>query len=197
MLVLPACGGGGNRATSGATTTRPAEPGASSPTLEVNAGPAPWPAPDKAKARILAAGLPALPTEQLAYHIHPHLYVFVDGVPQPVPANLGIDGREGVISPLHTHDSSGQIHIEAAKPEEFTLGQLFVLWGVRLGGGCVGGYCAPEKPVRLYVNGQERPGDPATVALEDGQVLALVIGTPPERIPDRPPGGSPTAGQGG
>jgi hypothetical protein len=33
---------------------------------------------------------------------------------------------------IHTHDKSGKIHVEAAAPGTFTLGQLFAIWGQSL-----------------------------------------------------------------
>ncbi|MCU1449172.1 MAG: hypothetical protein JWP02_1342 [Acidimicrobiales bacterium] len=78
-----------------------------------------------------------------------------------VPAGIGIGGdpnaRVGVqqgqavaglagscakpcISPLHTHDESGVLHVENDKERQITLGQLFTEWGVRFNDQCVGGY---------------------------------------------------------
>lgn len=149
----------------------------------VSAGPAPWPAPSDARARILAANLPALPSERFEYHVHAHLDVFVDGDSQPVPARIGIDSRRRVISPLHTHEGNGIIHIESGTETVFTLGQFFVQWGVRLDRNCVGSYCIPATPFRLYVNGAERPGDLRSAQLGSHDELALVIGAPPAQVP--------------
>ncbi|MDQ6651019.1 MAG: hypothetical protein M3Z02_13015 [Actinomycetota bacterium] len=108
-------------------------------------------------------------------HYHAHLDVIADGAKIPVVANLGIDYKAQKISPLHTHDASGVIHIEAAKSDVFTLGQLFTEWGVRLSPDCVGGLCTGGgKTLRVYVNGQLRPGDPAAVAFAAHQEVALV-----------------------
>jgi hypothetical protein len=180
-----ACGGSSGSGAGGATKGTGAGP------LPVNTGPAPWPAPSDARARILAAGLPALGREVLNYHVHAHLDVFVDGKPEAVPALLGIDVQAAVISPLHTHDASGIIHIEAAAPATFTLGQLFMEWGVRLDDRCTGGYCAPGEPTKVYVDGAPHQGAAGSVALKDAQEVAMVIGTPPAQIPSRyNPGGT-------
>src|SRR5947209_3945435 len=73
----------------------------------------PWPAPSDPAARVAAAGLPMLGSEGSALHIHAHLDVIVDGRPVAVPALLGIDESAHQISPLHTHDETGVIHIES------------------------------------------------------------------------------------
>lgn len=151
--------------------------------VRLSVGPAPWPVPSNAHARIVAAGLPAPSSEKLDYHEHAHLDVFVDGVSQPVPAGIGIDGDKHVISPLHTHYPDGVLHFESEKPATFTLGELFTEWGVRLDAQCVGSYCTPAVPIRLHVNGVERPGDPRDLPLGHHDEVALVIGTPPAEVP--------------
>jgi hypothetical protein len=47
------------------------------------------------------------------------------------------------MSPLHTHDSSGVIHLESNEFRNYTLGQFLQIWGLDLHG----------KEVKLSVNG--------------------------------------------
>lgn len=63
-----------------------------------------------------------------AYHIHPHLAIKADGKDIAIPANIGLSliGCERVV---HTHDATGEIHIEPNYYQEFTLGDFFALWG--------------------------------------------------------------------
>jgi hypothetical protein len=130
--------------------------------------------------RIEAAGLPPLDNEELAFHKHAKLLVFVDGKEVPVAAGIGIDQDAKKISPLHTHDDSGIVHMEAAKPTRFTLGQVFTEWGVRFDDRCVGAYCTPDKPVRVFVNGKEHTsGSRRDIQLEDKQEIAVVVGDLP------------------
>src|SRR5438128_6007894 len=58
------------------------------------------------------------PTMPDTYHVHTHLSIFLDGVALAVPADVGIVGRSPTqcFYPVHTHDRSGKIHIEAAAP---------------------------------------------------------------------------------
>ena len=166
-----------------------------------------WPAPEDAMGLTVEAGLVPETVEHLAFHVHAHLDVFLDGAPVIVPAGIGINiadpgvkefpdgpggtkaygGIEGCaqpcISPLHTHEQGGIIHTESATALPNTLGQLFVEWDVALSATCVGTYCAPEKPVAFYLNGTPFTGDPTTILLEDRLEIAIVIGTPPAVIP--------------
>jgi hypothetical protein len=165
-----------------------------------------WPAPPDPLERTVAAGLEPEPKEFLAYHVHAHLDVFLDGQPIAVPAGIGIniddpevqqfnepDGSisyggitrcpQPCISPLHTHDGTGIIHTETATPEPNTLGQFFTEWGVLLSDSCVGEYCSPE-PIEVYVDGQPYTQDPRAIELTDRKEIAIVIGTPPAEIPE-------------
>jgi hypothetical protein len=165
-----------------------------------------WRAPNDPLERTVQAGLEPDRKEFLIHHVHAHLDVFVDGKPIAVPAGIGIniddpavhrfkepDGsfsyggidppcRKSCISPLHTHDGSGVLHTESATPKPNTLGQFFTEWGVRLSESCVGRYCDPEA-VAFYVNGKPYAEDPRAIKLTDRKEIAIVIGTPPAKIP--------------
>lgn len=61
-------------------------------------------------------------------HWHPELTVYVKGVRQPIPANIGIGA---VHNPMHTHDMSGIIHLEMeglVMRDDTTLGEFFKVW---------------------------------------------------------------------
>ena len=142
-------------------------------------GPAPWPRNvGLLGSRLLATGLPVLDQEGTALHIHEHLDLFVDGRRVRVPAGIGIDEVEGFLSPLHTHDETGIIHVESPDVHPFTLGQFFAAWGVRLTPRCLGGYCQTGgKRVRVYSDGQLVSGDPRLVLLTPHEEIAVTYGT--------------------
>ena len=165
-----------------------------------------WPRPSDTLAKTAATGLVPETVEHLANHVHAHLDVFLDGVPVIVPSGIGIniddpevksgpDGRGGMsyggiqgcaqpcISPLHTHDTSGVLHTESASSELNNLGQFFDEWGVTLSSTCVGEFCAPAKPIAIYLDGTQYAGDPREIQLSDHREIAIVIGSPPAVIP--------------
>jgi hypothetical protein len=143
-------------------------------------GRAPWPANiGHLAARLSAIHLPALLQEGTALHIHQHLDIYVDGRHVTVPAGIGIDAASGFISPLHTHDTTGVMHVESPDVRTFTLGQFFAVWGVRLTGRCLGGYCASgASQVRVFVDGRRVTGDPRQLALAEHQEIVVTYGTP-------------------
>ena len=121
-----------------------------------------WPLPADPAAAAAKAGLPMLNREMLEVHYHAHLDVNVRGVSIVVPAGIGIDPAKQAITPLHTHDPSGIVHIESAENIPFTLGQLFTEWGQPLSATRAGPVTAANgEQVRLYRNGKQVPGNPA------------------------------------
>jgi hypothetical protein len=77
---------------------------------------------------------------KMVMHIHPQITVSVNGQPIIVPENVGIDdtmwkdhsldkyGMQGM-SPLHTHDNSGTLHVESTVNRDYTLGEFVNVWG--------------------------------------------------------------------
>jgi hypothetical protein len=153
-------------------------------------GPAPWPRNvGDLGARLQSLGLPALAQEGTSLHTHQHLDLYVDGRRVTVPAGIGIDESNRFISPLHTHDESGVIHVESPDVRQFTLGQFFAVWGVRLTPSCLGGYCAAgAKRLWLFVDGRRVSTDPRRLLLTEHEEILLAYGTQaqlPSPVPAR------------
>jgi hypothetical protein len=112
--------------------TKPAKPVNEGALVGLRSGPAPWAAKIAGLAdRLQALGLPALSSEGTVLHIHAHLDLFVNSKRMPVAGGIGINQGSQFISPLHSHDATGVIHVESSTKERFTLGQVFAVWGVR------------------------------------------------------------------
>jgi len=60
------------------------------------------------------------------FHIHPHLEIFINGQPQEIPADIGI--IQNCMNSLHTHENSGEIHVESPEKRDFTLADFFAVW---------------------------------------------------------------------
>ena len=70
----------------------------------------------------------------LARHDHATLKIFINGEQELIPANIGImteicnqQGEE--MHAVHTHDSSGRLHIESNEPIDIPIGVFFDIWG--------------------------------------------------------------------
>ena len=203
VLALAGCGKGGSKSSSGGSGVCAQFSGA--PAARTTK--APWPAPENPMALTCEAGLIPEKAEFLQYHVHAHLDVFVHGRPLFVPAGIGIDTEnpdvltekrlggivvgaglkqqcaDPCISPLHTHALDGILHTETKTPQPNHLGQFFTQWAVRLTTSCIGGYCKPDVPIKIYVDGRVETGDPTQIELKNLREIAIVIGTPPATIP--------------
>jgi hypothetical protein len=148
------------------------------------AGPAPWPANiGQLHARLAAIGLPALGAQGTRLHIHQHLDVFVKGRRVTIPAGvgIGIQGLQPFFSPLHTHDSTGVVHVESPVVKTFTLGQFLAVWGVRFTPRCLGGYCMRgANTIRVYSDGKLVTGDPRALPLDEHEEIVIAYGTKAE-----------------
>ncbi len=133
--------------------------------------------------RLAPLGLDALTQEGAAEHIHSHLDVFVLGKHLVVPARIGINDN-AYITEVHTHDTSGVIHVESPSRQTFVLGQFFGAWGVRLTSECLGGYCgAKRNRLQVFVNGKPTSTPPWQIPLRAHEEIAVVFGKLASAIP--------------
>jgi hypothetical protein len=170
------------------TAPSPASP-ASAAASATPAGTAGWLLdPAGGGARIKAAGLEILNAEGTAEHYHAHLDVFVDGKPVTVPAEIGFSfgagGQPNGISALHTHDTTGIIHIEAPTSGlKYTLGQVLREWGVLDGTDTTGAPHGGTGGWSAYVNGSKQDGAVTDVVLKAHDEVVLSFGTAPSPLP--------------
>jgi hypothetical protein len=126
--------------------------------------------------------------EQLVFHIHAHLTVFVNGTVRQVPAGIGIPGAQAQNTPagplvvsgtcfywLHTHAADGIVHIESPVHRTFTLGNFFDIWGQPLGPDQVG---PARGPVTALYNGKVYVGNPRNIPLKAHAQIQLEVGKP-------------------
>ena len=133
-------------------------------------------------------GIRCQSSEQLIYHIHSHLTIFINGTQRQVPAGIGIPGSQAVASKqgpvasggtcvywLHTHAPDGIIHVESPIQRTYTLGDFFDEWGQPLGPSVLG-------PVRGHVvaiyNGKLYHGNPRDIPLNAHAQIQLEVGKP-------------------
>ena len=144
-------------------------------------------APSTAATGQTVDGVQCQTSEQVAYHIHAHLAILVDGQPQTVPYGIGIPNPQVDNSSgepfvtggscfywLHTHTTDGVIHIESPDQRTYTLGTFFDIWGQTLSATQVG---SDRGTVTAYVNGQRYTGDPRQITLTPHAVIQLNVGT--------------------
>jgi hypothetical protein len=112
---------------------------------------------------------------KIVSHLHPRLNVTVDGKPMTIPTNIGINSSlykdhsldkysmQGM-APLHTHDSSGTVHVESTVNRNYTLGEFLNVWGLDLNG----------KAIKMTVDGKP-VSDFRNQILRDKEQINLTI----------------------
>ncbi len=98
-----------------------------------------------------------LSSEGTVVHIHPVLTIMVNGQKQEIPAGIGIQygpaGNAINFLPLHTHDTSGHIHIESGIQRDFHLADFFAVWGQKFDPTHILGFQAPAGSITMTVGG--------------------------------------------
>jgi hypothetical protein len=133
-------------------------------------------------------GVQCAPLEQLAYHIHAHLQVFVNGQPRSLPAAIGLlspvsqqtaygpfYGAQRCYYWLHTHTTDGIIHIESPTKRIYTLGNFFDEWSQPLTGSQVG---PATGKLTAFLNGKQWTASPRSIPFLPHAVIQLDVGSP-------------------
>jgi hypothetical protein len=130
---------------------------------------------DQLAGRLQQLGLPGLSETILHHHIR--VWVYVDGNPVVVPGNIGLS--QTVASPIHTHDTTGTVHVESDDPNfQAVLGQFMDVWGLYFTSTCLGDQCNQgDRQLRVFVDGQPYVGDPTLLPLNDQSAIVITFGT--------------------
>ena len=119
-------------------------------------------------------------------HYHAHLSFFVNGERIAIPAAVGVVNpsfRDNYVNDgdclywMHTHDGTGLVHIEppVAAARDFTVGELFDIWGQPLTSDNVAGY---EGELSVFVDGVRYTGDVRSIVFKSHKHICLEIGRP-------------------
>jgi hypothetical protein len=118
-------------------------------------------------------------TQTPVYHVHAHLTLYINGSNLPLPANMGLATDGSCAYWMHTHDTTGVIHIESPSQRIFTLGNFFDEWAKVFP---ALGY-PPELDLSAsnwvaYVNGKLYKGDFHTIPMDAHALITLAYNTP-------------------
>jgi hypothetical protein len=124
--------------------------------------------------------------EQLLFHRHAHLDIFVNGSHTYIPPQIGVI-PDRCIYWLHTHDETGMIHIESPVQRDFTLGQFFDMWRSKLANSSAFVNTLEKNTPTVYINGSKQSDgiNYKSVKLNAHDEITLVYGIPPASIPSR------------
>lgn len=137
---------------------------------ELRTSPPPWDAPRDAVSYIKAAGFDPQPLNLVENQHVVRIRIDIDGRQVVIPGYVGIDRLRAVQAPIHTHDETGAVWLEGRNTAGVTLGQLFTVWGVRFGDGCIGGICGR---LEVTVDGSLISSDPRETRLASATSIEI------------------------
>ncbi len=184
--VVAGLSGGGSKAPAAAQRMGPEG-------IPLEDGPALAPASTAATGQTVD-GIQCDASEQVVYHIHAHLAVYVNGQPRKIPLGVGI--VEPVVQQtsngpfasasrcyywLHTHTTDGIIHIESPSQRTYTLGQFFDIWRQPLSPTQVG---PATGRLTVFVDGRRYAGNPRSIPLRPHADIQIDVGkvVPPQPV---------------
>jgi hypothetical protein len=121
--------------------------------------------------------------EQSIEHIHVYITMYINGQAQSVPPNIGIaQGQQGASATcfywLHTHDSSGIIHIEAPAAEPFTLGQFLDEWSQQFQSLGFPSQLLLTTGWKVWVNGKAYTHSLTAIPLDAHTIITIAYNSP-------------------
>lgn len=116
--------------------------------------------------------------EQLSYHIHAHLTMYINGQKAQLPQSIGIASDGSCIYWLHTHDTSGVIHIESPTRKVYTLGTFLQEWSQRFPQLTYPTQLDQTSGWQVYVNGKPYSGDFHNIPLDSHTLITLAYNSP-------------------
>ena len=115
--------------------------------------------------------------ETVTYHEHAHVTIIDKGKPFAVPQEIGL-GATNCLYWLHTHDSSGTIHIEAPSSAFHpTLGKFFDIARYSNGESILPAV-KPKEPTKVFVNQKAYSGTLRDMTLLKHTTITIEVGPP-------------------
>lgn len=115
-------------------------------------------------------------------HYHVHVSIYINGKAVTIPAQVGIpqtnDPNTACFYWMHTHDTSGVVHIEAPVQHDFMLGNFFHIWSQQ--------FSQLQYPLQLdqtsgwtvYVNGQPYTGNFYNMKITAHMLITMAYQSP-------------------
>ena len=116
--------------------------------------------------------------EQLSYHIHVHLTIWLNGTQVPVPAQVGIASDTSCFYWLHTHDTTGVVHIEAPTASLLNLQQFLDIWGKEFSTLGYQDQLGSSTGWTVWVDGKQISGGFSKVAFQPHMVITIAYNSP-------------------
>lgn len=116
--------------------------------------------------------------EQTVYHIHAHLSIYINGTLSPIPQNMGIASDGSCYYWLHTHDTTGVIHIESPTQKDYTLGNFFDEWSTNFSSLGYPSQLALSTGWQVWIDGKPYTGDFRNIPLTAHELITMAYNSP-------------------
>ena len=119
--------------------------------------------------------------EQLSYHIHALLTIYINGQQVTVPQGVGIapGTSPSCLYWLHTHDTSGVVHIESPTTKLYTLQNFLDIWqSFQAQQISFPTQLASSSGWTIYVNGKVVTGDFKSISLNPHDLITIMYNSP-------------------
>ena len=124
------------------------------------------------------------------FALNAHVSILLNNEPQRIPTYVGASPQAAgghCFYTIHTHDSSGKIHVTPPAAGVFTLGQLFQIWNQPLTNTNLAGITG--LPIEIFVteNGvvtKVEEADWTNIELKSHREITIGVGTPVAEIPN-------------
>ena len=109
----------------------------------------------------------------IGVHYHPLIEIVINGQEVSIPANIGINHDGCSMRGVHTHDSSGKIHVEMDKKYNVPAESFFLIWGETFNENQILDYVVDDDhEIVVTLNGDSVDTFEDTV-MEDSEVLRI------------------------
>ena len=104
--------------------------------------------------------------------------MYINGQAVALPQNIGIASNQSCIYWLHTHDTSGVIHIESPTQKIYTLGNFLNIWQQRFSSLGYPSQLSQSAGWKIYVNGKAYNGSIPSIPLNAHTLITLAYNSP-------------------
>ncbi len=116
--------------------------------------------------------------EQQGYHIHVHLTIWLNGSPVTIPQNVGIASDSSCFYWLHTHDTTGVVHIEAPATASLNLQQFLDIWRQHFSTLGYQDQLASSTGWTVWVGGKQITGGFSKVVFQPHMAITIAYNSP-------------------
>lgn len=116
--------------------------------------------------------------EQTAVHYHALVYIYINGQQVQIPQGVGIASDGSCYYWMHTHNTTGVVHMEAPSGRDFTLGNFLDIWSTKFTQLGYRNELSSANGWTVYIGSQKYNGDFHNIVLKSHMIVTLAYNSP-------------------